>query len=129
MARTDEDVVTLNCEDCGEVVWEGSNQDSDAAAEEHEDKDGDGKILCDGCAEHGDNETPQTEADLEDALVYFFDELKHIAKAEECCDACTNVPAPTRAKSFSDVGMLTRNNGIVLEYGDVEFQITIVRSK
>lgn len=38
-------------------------------------------------------------------------------------------PAADSIRSFDSVGMLTRNNGVVLRIAGLEFQITIVRSK
>lgn len=33
------------------------------------------------------------------------------------------------ARTFAEAGLLTHNDGVVIRVGDVEFQLTIVRSK
>ncbi len=62
-----------------------------------------------------DDREDMNEADFEDFL----------AGAIELYAEEIDVP-PVRVRSFSEVGMLTYNKGLVVRVGDSEFQVTIV---
>jgi hypothetical protein len=47
--------------------------------------------------------------------------LEEIAESEDL--------GRVRVSTFEDVGLLTRNKGIVVRIGDAEFQVTVVRSR
>ena len=124
---------TVNCEQCGEVI---STHETEPEARKEADhlSSEDGNVLCDGCSEDDESEhedeTPQSEEELEEALLGFFRELRCASEIGECCDACIDLPAPQSVETFDEGGVLTKNRGLVLRYGGgVEYQVTIVRSK
>lgn len=62
---------------------------------------------------------------------YDMDEAEFEAFLAEAIQAYAdeNDAPRTRVSTFSDEGLLTSNNGIVVRIGRTEFQLTIVRSR
>ena len=48
---------------------------------------------------------------------------------EAVLDAAEEAGDDVRVWSFEEAGLLTRNHGIVVRYGQAEFQVTVVRSR
>lgn len=53
---------------------------------------------------------------------------ERLAQAIECFADEGELPG-AHVRTFDDAGVLTMNRGLVVEVGDAEFQITIVRSR
>lgn len=86
-----------------------------------------------------------TEQGLEQLLVSFFDECEQMDSEQTCADLLEEafVVSSTiselkemniedvvpQAQNFEHAGILTNNRGVVVRFGDAEFQITIVRSR
>jgi len=71
--------------------------------------------------------TTTTAATIAQALARAFDECdsEHVAELLEDIHEEINVEAGT----YGNVGMMTRDDGLVLRFGDAEFQITIVKTR
>lgn len=51
-----------------------------------------------------------------------------LAESLEAYAEESDMPRP-RIRTFAEAGVLTNNNGLVVRFGDAEFQLTIVRSR
>lgn len=70
-----------------------------------------------------------TEDDFQDALRCMLEDNEE-ALQDALEDAGGSLCGQSaRVLTFSDVGLMTRNSGLVVRIGDAEFQLTIVRSK
>lgn len=86
-----------------------------------------------------------TEQGVEEFLIAVFDECEQVGSEQTCADlledafACSSTVADLKemdiddsipkAHSFERAGILTNNRGVVVRFGQAEFQITIVRSR
>jgi hypothetical protein len=59
--------------------------------------------------------------DEEEFETFLADAIRHYAEEED-------VPR-TRIRTFAEAGLLTGNRGLVVQVGDAEFQVTVVRSR
>lgn len=119
--------MVLNCERCADPVWEGPDSEADEAQRELENEEG--EILCEDCADTTPG--PGDEGEMEEHLVQL---LSGIRMGEDAETIVGEFPTPARVETFADAGVLTGNKGLVLSFrdnsgGEVEYQITIVRSR
>jgi hypothetical protein len=86
-----------------------------------------------------------TEQGLEEFLIAVFNECQRSDGEQNCLDLLEDAFAVSstvselkemdiddsvpNATSFESAGVLTNNRGLVVRFGDSEFQITIVRSR
>jgi hypothetical protein len=86
-----------------------------------------------------------TEQGLEEFLIAVFDECEQVGSEQTCADLLEDAFAVSsdiddlkemniddaipQAQSFERAGILTNNRGVVVRFGDAEFQLTIVRSR